>query len=110
MPTASEKKRRKAITGELARKAQEVALARMPLSKEDLAALFDHLDAALADGCDHTPRLTCEFLRARQLPQAPILEWLASYGGYCDCEVLANVEDAWEWLLEPPLQKNRTAP
>ena len=103
MPTQSEKKRRQAIVHKIVREQQDDALTRMPLSKENLAALFDHLDAVLpVEGCDHSARLTCAFLQTQQLPQAPILEWLASYGGYCDCEILANVEQAWEWLFRPP--------
>ena len=25
-----------------------------------------------------------------------VLEWLANKGGYCDCEILANVEEQFE--------------
>ena len=100
MPTKSEKKRRQAIVREIVREQREDELARMPLSKENLAALFDHLDTVLrVEGCDFSARLTCAFLQAQQLPQDPILEWLASYGGFCDCEILANVKDAWWWLF-----------
>ncbi|HEV8694469.1 MAG TPA: DUF2695 domain-containing protein [Lysobacter sp.] len=31
----------------------------------------------------------------QNLPAAPVLAWLGRYGGYCDCEVLFNVEDRW---------------
>jgi hypothetical protein len=67
----------------------------MPISRPHLAELFAHLDGALKEGCDHTSRFTVAFLRSRGLPEATILPWLQDYGGYCDCEVLANVEERW---------------
>ena len=68
----------------------------MPLSHDDLRALFDGLDAALEDGCDHTLRHTRELLRERGLDEERVLPWLAEYGGHCDCEVLANVGGEWD--------------
>jgi len=60
-----------------------------------LVGLFRHLDERLDRGrCDNTMRLTAEYLRAtgecRDLDEA--LDWLARRGGFCDCEVLLNVE------------------
>lgn len=73
------------------------AEARMPISKADLRALFDYLDDALpTHGCDRSLRLTTSFLQSRALNPASVLPWLGEYGGFCDCEVLANVEDAWQ--------------
>lgn len=66
----------------------------MPIAESDLSALFEHLDQALAAGCDHSLRFTRGFLLGRHLPEAEVIDWLCSRGGYCDCEVLANVEDA----------------
>ncbi|MCP4988089.1 MAG: DUF2695 domain-containing protein [Colwellia sp.] len=69
----------------------------MPISFKDLTALFDRLDEALGnDGCDHTPKITKAFLENKNLNFKEILPWLEEYGGYCDCEVLANVEESWE--------------
>lgn len=68
----------------------------MPLAKSDLRDLFDHLDSQLeTEGCDHTSRHTTAFLNSTQLEAEPILSWLREYGGYCDCEALANVEETW---------------
>ena len=79
---------------EAQRTAREVA---MPLSHDDLRALFDGLDVALeAEGCDHTLRLTRRLLGARGLDEERVLPWLAEYGGHCDCEVLANVGGEWD--------------
>jgi hypothetical protein len=76
------------------RRAEEEA--KLPLTKADLKALFDHVDSRLAEhGCDHTLVHTREFLTQRGLPQETVVPWLREYHGYCDCEVIANVEEAW---------------
>jgi hypothetical protein len=66
--------------------------ASMPLSLDQLKALLDFLDAH-ADGCDHSLRETLSFLRAAGLDVEAVVPWLESHGGFCDCEVLANLED-----------------
>ena len=68
----------------------------MPISRADLGELFDFLDDELGrEPCDHSLSRTRSFLAARQLADVAILPWLGEYGGYCDCEVLANVEERW---------------
>jgi len=57
-----------------------------------LQNLGTYLSAQLAThGCDHTPRLTKEWL-AQFSPgkHEQKLKALRNWGGYCDCEVLAN--------------------
>ena len=70
----------------------------LPMGREDFRKLFDHLDIQLGDNaCDDTPRFTKTFLEnigAANVEQ--ILKWLADKGGYCDCEILANVEEQFE--------------
>ncbi|MDA3876120.1 MAG: DUF2695 domain-containing protein [Halothiobacillus sp.] len=95
MPSKSEAERRKNLTREVARREQESAEARMPISKADLAQLFDQLDLAPGAGCDHSLRFTVAFLQAKDLPSDSIIPWLSEHGGFYDCEVLANVEDHW---------------
>jgi Protein of unknown function (DUF2695) len=96
MPRKEEKQRRKAILARMAQKGRAEAEARLPLSKEELKALFDHVDNRLEDqGCDHTLAHTLEFLAQRRLPHDAVVPWLKEYGGYCDCEVIANVEEVW---------------
>ena len=96
MPSKSEQKRRKALARDIAERDKAAAIATMPISKDDLASLFDHLDSALSTGCDHSLKITRSFLQGRNLSEAAIIPWLGEYGGYCDCEVLANVEQEWE--------------
>jgi hypothetical protein len=95
MPSKIEQDRRKAMAREAAQRQRATAIAAMPISQDQLAQLFDHLDGALSVGCDHSLKLTRQFLQAHDLPEATIIPWLGEYGGFCDCEVLANVEQDW---------------
>jgi hypothetical protein len=74
-------------------------LASIPMPKEALRELFDQLDGALSQGCDHSLRLTTAFLASKNLDVQQIIPWLREHGGYCDCEVLANVEDKFSGLI-----------
>ncbi|HEY2840769.1 MAG TPA: DUF2695 domain-containing protein [Pirellulales bacterium] len=65
----------------------------IPMAHHDLRDLFDHLDREDAPSCDHTPRETIAFLQHRGLDVEPVLAWLREFGGYCDCEVIYNVEE-----------------
>jgi hypothetical protein len=91
-----EKKRRQAIAREIKRKERAEAEAAMPISKPDLKALFEYVEAELDEkDCDNTLRATREFLSQRQLPEELITNWLIGEGGGCDCEVMANAEETW---------------
>lgn len=66
----------------------------LPFSAEIFEELFDYIDTTLeSHGCDHTLKYTKKFLENNNLPLKKIIEWLEENGGYCDCEVLANIED-----------------
>lgn len=57
--------------------------------------MFDYLDEKLGtEGCKNDLTLTVAYLKnhgVKDLDNA--IAWLQSKGGYCDCEVLANVEE-----------------
>ena len=98
MPSKEEKARRQGIlqqdAAEQAR--QQHGDEDIPISVLDLGDLFDFLDLHLTEaGCDHTLSGTRSFLEAQGLSPETIIPWLADNNGYCDCEVLANVEDPW---------------
>ncbi|QNP53120.1 DUF2695 domain-containing protein [Hymenobacter qilianensis] len=100
MPSKDEKQKHKAILNSLAAKHRADKLVNLPLPLSDLKALFDYLDEQLVEhGCDDTVLLTREFLESHQLPIFATTSWLATYGGNCDCEVLANVEEKFEDVL-----------
>lgn len=69
--------------------------AQMPLSKELLKALFEHLDRPNIPPCNHTLDEAIAFCKQNDLEVDRIIPWLNEYGGYCDCEVMHNVADKW---------------
>jgi hypothetical protein len=69
------------------------ARAALPLPFGQLKAMFGMLDTELPrQGCDHTRRLTRRWLEEQGHDAEPVFAWLDQVGGFCDCEVLANVE------------------
>lgn len=93
-PSREEKERRRKVAAERAQGARAAARAAFPLPVAELRALFDMLDKELGQrGCDHTNRLTRGWLERRGHDSDAVCAWLQVHGGYCDCEVLANVEE-----------------
>lgn len=68
------------------------------MSRDSFQNLFNYLDTELTDkNCDNTNSITRTFLLQSNIQNADeVLEWLAKHGGYCDCEILANVEEQFE--------------
>ncbi|WP_254460003.1 DUF2695 domain-containing protein [Xanthomonas sacchari] len=95
MPKDPEAQRRKAIREAAVHEQRPLEEAAFPLPKETLWALFDYLNDALADGCDHSLRLTTQFLASHDVAPESVIPWLGAHGGFCDCEVLFNVEERW---------------
>lgn len=80
-------------------KAQERVRSRsaFPLSNEHLESLFSSVDERLhLHGCDHSLRLTEQWIAENEQPSEPLIAWLKENGGYCDCEVVANAQDHWQ--------------
>lgn len=94
----NEKERRKQIRNELRQKQQEEFENSLPMDRKYFENLFDYLDNQLEKtGCDDTHKLTTGFLKKNKIMNVEnILSWLAENGGYCDCEILANVEEKFE--------------
>ncbi|MEM7343316.1 MAG: DUF2695 domain-containing protein [Chloroflexota bacterium] len=96
MSSKIEKIRRKKKLKKLKQQQLSEEMERMPLSQAELKSLFDWVEARLIEqGCDHTLRHSEHFLSVQRLPIEEVTNWLQAYGGYCDCEVIANVEDKW---------------
>lgn len=94
--THPDKQHRKEILRLVKERQRAEARAALPLPDDALQAMFDELDRDLPiHGCDRTRRLTLLFLKRRGLPAEAVLSWLDIRGGFCDCEVLANVEEHW---------------
>ena len=91
-----EKRRRAALVQTIVAENTKKAIEEMPISLVHLGELFNYLDIKLEDGCDHTPRITIAFLTSTELSSESILPWLQEQDGFCDCEILANVEESWQ--------------
>jgi hypothetical protein len=55
----------------------------MPFARDELAALFSHLDEARSTGCGHSLRFARRLLIARLLSESAFVRWLGEQGGYC---------------------------
>lgn len=93
-----EKERRKQILNELREKQLKEFEQSLPMDREIFENLFDYLDNQLEENsCDDTNKLTLEFLVKNKIENVEtVINWLAENGGYCDCEILANVEEKFE--------------
>jgi uncharacterized protein YqfA (UPF0365 family) len=92
-----DKAERKQKLAQVRAEQRKAMLASLPLPVAEMKALFDMLDSELSkQGCDHSLRLTTSWLNARNHDVSRVCEWLKSQGGFCDCEVLANVEEKVE--------------
>ena len=91
-----EKEKRKQIVRELAQQERKAFLQSLPMSEVLFKELFDYLDEHLEVGCNHDYSLTLCFLRAEEIEPEAVIAWLRNHGGYCDCEVLYNVEEFFD--------------
>jgi hypothetical protein len=65
----------------------------LPVPVEALLSLFEVLGAEIdRHGCDNTLQGTIAWLIHHGYDVLAVTQWLRRRGGYCDCEVLSNVE------------------
>jgi hypothetical protein len=89
-----DKNAKKEMAKQYARKQKDALIASLPFALSWFQPLFDYLDEMLSSmGCDDTLKFTTEFLQEQHLPIETSLAWMRENGGYCDCEVLANIEE-----------------
>ena len=92
-----DKKKRKEMLAQVRAKQRAEARSTLPLPAGQMRHLFDMLDQELPRrGCDHTLRITEEWLRDERLEVEGVLNWLRTNGGYCDCEALLNAEEQFQ--------------
>lgn len=98
MPDKNEKERRRQIHRELQEKAKIEFEKSPPVSREIFQNLFDFLDEKLEEhDCDDSLKLSKQFLETNHITNIEeITNWLKENGGFCDCEVLYNVEEKFE--------------
>ena len=103
MTSPDEKRRRKDVLRGVKRQQRDRAKAGMPISKPVLRELLQYVEKAVnAHGCGHSLSLrhTRAFLEEHHLAVASVVPWLNEYGGYCDCEVAANVLSEWSYIFQ----------
>lgn len=102
MPSAEERDRRKGIRDALRSAEIERIRRSLPLEPAQMKSLFAFVSGELDEAeCDHTLRYTLTFLEGLQISSEPVVAWLQDAGGYCDCEVLANALDRFEYAFPP---------
>ena len=109
----TEKKKRKEARKVLAQKELDDFRASLPMEEKHFVALFHFLEKVLQEHpCNHTLGYTTLFLTENKVCDIEkVTSWLTSHGGYCDCEVLCNVEEQFDYLghtsNEAPLKLNK---
>ncbi|NBB31391.1 DUF2695 domain-containing protein [Cellulophaga sp. BC115SP] len=93
-----EKQRKKELIKEFKQKQREIFEQSLPMERVLFEKLFDYLDIKLEENeCDDTNKLTREFLTKNKIENnQAVLNWLSENGGYCDCEILANIEEKFD--------------
>ena len=94
----TDKKRRKEIKDELRANKLKEFEASLPITRDQFKSLFDYLDLVLqSESCNDDYTITSRFL-SLICPdkEDEAIGWLLDHNGYCDCEVLANVEELFE--------------
>jgi len=96
----TEKRKRKEARKILTQKELDDFRTSLPMEEKCFLVLFDYLGKVLQEcPCDHTLRYTTHFLTENKVCDIEkVISWLTSHGGYCDCEVLCNVEEQFDYL------------
>ena len=78
----------------------------LPMKETDFLPLFDFLDHELGQTeCAGDLSLLQKYCVKENLDYPSLKEWFKKYGGFCDCEILANVEDQFYYLEKPAIPK-----
>jgi len=95
----TDKARRKQIRNELRLKVRKEFEDSLPMSRDKFKGLFNYLDLALQkEECKEDHTLTIWFLNLINVDNADdVIGWLIVNNGFCDCEILANVEEQLEF-------------
>lgn len=65
----------------------------LPIDREQLTSLVEYVDTGLGvEGCDHTRRHAEQWSRDHWIDWSALCEGLDEFGGFCDCEVVANCD------------------
>ena len=71
----------------------------LPMKETDFPPLFDFLDNELSENdCQGDCSLLERYCKEKKLDFTTLTEWFKKYGGFCDCEILLNVEGQFHYL------------
>ena len=94
-----DKQRKKELLAQFKKQENEKVLSGLNTDIQNIHDLLDYIDEYLEENdCDDTLSATTKFLKENDIEIESTLNWLKNNGGYCDCEVLANIEDKIEDL------------
>ena len=87
-----DEERKRALKQQVRDQERRAFLNAMPMTLAQATALIEVLDTRLSsESCDHTHRLTSEWCNQQRLDPTIVVGWAREHGGYCDCEVAANI-------------------
>jgi hypothetical protein len=103
MADSQDKQNRKAALSRWKAQQRAAARAKLPLPVGEMQALFDRLAIELPrHGCDHSLRLVRQWCDSQGITFGPVDAWLLANGGCCDCEALANAQQAFREAIREP--------
>jgi len=89
--------RKKFLKNRFVQDQKDAFLNTIPLPIATFTDLFDFVNDKLEEeGCDHHLTFTLEFLKTRKIETEKVLDFVRDNGGYCDCEIIYNVEPMFE--------------
>jgi len=100
-----DKKAKKALRNEFKEKELKAFRESLPMKETDFLPLFDFLDNELSENeCSGDCSLLEKYCKKEKLDFATLSEWFKKHSGFCDCEILGNVEEQF-YYLEKPIPK-----
>lgn len=78
----------------------------LPMAEKLFPKLFDYIDNQLdKKACNHTLKNTQIFCKTHKLSnENEIIQWLNNNGAGCDCEVIYNVSEHFDWCSKLDLE------
>ena len=102
-----DKKRKKEIKKQVVGAEHAAFLASMPLPIVQVVSLIEYVgnelhsrDPKITPACDHTFRFSNAWCVQNAVDMQAMGQWLRDHGGFCDCEVIFNVDGRLEEALE----------
>lgn len=68
----------------------------LPAQQHTISELIDHVEDELyGTTCNHSLQHAMRYMMENHLNFGKITAWLSDNGGYCDCEVMAQIAPIW---------------